>query len=247
MLKLLNKMTNLKVFGFVNKCMKVLRLNSTPCIQKIRRLMSGRQVFQADSIQFSANQNRILPASGKADCIRYAKIFIESTDSRFRIPVFDKLGAFMLGMHTPVKHLRVVKNPQGEMLGGYIGLPLSKDEYFISSMAVAKPKHAPKVLAKIFSKCLSNVRADIFREFAISNIRQARPGSLFTLAAIFSISDTPARTCGNSRKTNAAMHPAIGPRIAGEQVAEYASARYASISAKISPAESNFLIKNFFT
>ena len=158
MLQLLNNMTNLKVFGFVNKCMKVLRLNSTPCIQKIRRLMSGRQVFQADSIQFSANQNRILPASGKADCIRYAKIFIESTDSRFRIPVFDKLGAFMLGMHTPVKHLRVVNNPQGEMLGGYIGLPLSKDEYFISSMAVAKPKHAPKVLAKIYKDMVAAVR-----------------------------------------------------------------------------------------
>lgn len=139
--------------------MKVKELISASCIRKISQRIKSVRSCPSDCIVLNKS-NRVMRAQNKSDCIQYAKIFMNSSSANpnFRIPFIEKLGAFILGINTPVKKLRIVKDGNNKIIGGYMSTMRTPEEFFISSLAVANPGRSSKVLTKIYKDMVSTIK-----------------------------------------------------------------------------------------
>lgn len=98
-----------------------------------------------------SNSGRLVTPKNKKDCISYAQMYINGSNvyPNMRSPFLDKLCAIMMGLSTSPKNLKIIKNTQGKIIGGYSGLMRKPDEFIVTSIAVSKPGSAAKILPKI--------------------------------------------------------------------------------------------------
>lgn len=97
------------------------------------------------------NTVRFAPPKNKSERIRYAQIYINgsSVQANIRSPFLDKLCAIMMGLSTSPKNLKLIKNQEGKIVGGYSGMMRKPDEFIVTSIAVSNPGKAAKILPKI--------------------------------------------------------------------------------------------------
>lgn len=141
--------------------MKVQKLIPTSGIRKITQRIKSIRSCPSDCTVLNKS-SRVMRAKNKSDCIQYAKIFMNSSSANpnIRIPIIEKLGAFILGINTPVKNLRIVKDGNNKIVGGYMSTMRTPEEFFISSLAVTNPGRSSKVLTKIYKDMVSAIRSN---------------------------------------------------------------------------------------
>lgn len=95
--------------------------------------------------------NRLASPKNKKECIKYAQMYINGSGvyPNMRSPFLDKLCAIMMGLSTSPKNLKIIKNQEGKIVGGYSGMMRKCDEFIVTSVAVSKPGRAAKILPKI--------------------------------------------------------------------------------------------------
>jgi len=139
--------------------MKVFNSKAVTKVKQLGRRLCGRCKPLPDTVQFSS-ANRVINAKNKRESIDYAKLYINGTDAvqGIRCQVLDNICAFIMGMGANVKRLRVVKNSDGKIVGGYMSNMRSKEEFHIASMAVEKPGSASKILPAIYKDMVNQIK-----------------------------------------------------------------------------------------